>query len=351
MKSSGEIISKNCKKILRDEREEMRLSMRSILQMCNEKVCNSYECAWRLGNWNLLVDDSVATTSQNDSQPQQSRLEALENAFHVHHYDALKCLHENDRRGTERAIEHARLSVIGGLRVISLESSRTVNEKLSQLRLLREIEQLNSAEGRHSEILRRWNEHEISLTGQFDYVEPILWQRITMFRIRESLWTETHIQEAFFATCLDLAEVAVGQGNFQVAARALGTLATQRNLSTDLENQRLYQESLLQWMKHDQVIARRLMRNLIEKRNPKPNLRANALRVYGDWMAETKSENPQAVIQKYYLESIGTSEAIDEQTPDVIRDLYDTQVREYKYIQKLLVLPMKELLFSIQGTI
>ncbi|KMQ89559.1 serine-protein kinase atm [Lasius niger] len=286
----------------------------------------SYECAWRLGNWDLLVDDSVGAASHSDFQPQQSPLEALKNAFHVHHYDALKCLHENDRRGTERAIEHARLSVIRGLRVISLESSRTVNEKLSQLRLLREIEQLNSAEERHSEVLRRWNEHEISLTGQFDYVEPILWQRITMFRIRESLWTDTNIQEAFFATCLDLTEVAVGQGDFQVAARALGTLATQRNLSTDLENQRLYQESLLEWMKHDQVIARRLLRNLIEKRNPKPSLRAKALRVYGDWMAETKSENPQAVIQKYYLESIETSEAIDEQTPDVIRDLYDTQV-------------------------
>lgn len=292
------------------------------------------------------MDDSVGAASHSDFQPQQSPLEALKNAFHVHHYDALKCLHENDRRGTERAIEHARLSVIRGLRVISLESSRTVNEKLSQLRLLREIEQLNSAEERHSEVLRRWNEHEISLTGQFDYVEPILWQRITMFRIRESLWTDTNIQEAFFATCLDLTEVAVGQGDFQVAARALGTLATQRNLSTDLENQRLYQESLLEWMKHDQVIARRLLRNLIEKRNPKPSLRAKALRVYGDWMAETKSENPQAVIQKYYLESIETSEAIDEQTPDVIRDLYDTQVREQMYTKFLLLL-MKKLLFVI----
>jgi len=221
--------------------------------------------------------------------------------------------------------------------MISLESSRIVNEKLSQLRLLREIEQLNSAadspQEKYSKVLQRWNEHEISLTGQFDYVEPILWQRITMFRIRESLWTNTNIREAFFATCLDLAEFAVSQGDFQVAARALGTLGTQRNLSTDLENQRLYQESLLAWMKHDQIIARRLLRNLIEKRNPKPSLKAKALRVYGDWMAETKSENPQTIIQKYYLESIEISEAIDEQTSDVVRDLYDTQVREQLYIK------------------
>ncbi|XP_019882077.2 serine-protein kinase ATM isoform X2 [Camponotus floridanus] len=290
----------------------------------------SYECAWRLGNWDLLVTDSVAATSHNNLQPQHLRLGNQESVFHVHHYDALKCLHENDRRGTEQAIERARVSVIRQLRMISLESSRIVNEKLSQLRLLREIEQLNSVadspQEEYSKVLQRWNEHEISLTGQFDYVEPILWQRITMFRIRESLWTNANIQEAFFATCLDLAKVAVSQGDFQVATRALGTLGTQRNLSTDLENQHLYQESLLAWMKHDQIIARRLLRNLIEKRNPKPSLKAKALRVYGDWMAETKSENPQTIIQKYYLESIEISEAIDEQTSDVVRELYDTQV-------------------------
>jgi len=248
----------------------------------------------------------------------------------MHHYHALKCFHESDRRGTDRAIECGRMSVIHELRVISPESSKTVNQKLSQLRLLREIEQLSwatdSPEKRYPEILRRWNEHEISLIGQFDHIEPILWQRIIMFRIRESLRTDANVQKAFFATCLDLAKVAESQSNFSVATRALRTLDLHQNLSTNLKNQLLYQESLLTWMNGEQVIARHLLRSLIEKKNPKPSLRAKALRVYGDWMAETKSENPQAVIQKYYLVSIEISEAIDEQTSDVIRNLHDTQV-------------------------
>lgn len=230
----------------------------------------------------------------------------------------------------DRAIKFGRMSVIHELRVISPESSKTVNQKLSQLRLLREIEQLSWAADSpemYPEILRRWNEHEISLIGQFDHVEPILWQRITMFRIRESLWTDTNVQEAFFATCLDLAKVAEDQGNFSVATRALRTLELHQNLPMNLKNQLLYQESLLAWMNDEQVIARHLLRSLIEKKNPKPSLRAKALRVYGDWMAETKSENPQAVIQKYYLASIETSEAIDEQSPDVIKNLHDTEVR------------------------
>ncbi|XP_014473077.1 PREDICTED: serine-protein kinase ATM [Dinoponera quadriceps] len=282
-----------------------------------------YECAWRLGDWGLLVNDTA--TSYNNST-----LESLENSFYQHHYHALKCFHEDDRRGTERALECARRSVISSLRVISLESSKTVNEKLSQLRLLREIEQLSGLTDSRTypEVLQRWDEHEI-LNGQFEYVEPILQQRIIMFRIKESLKTDPNIQEAFFTTCLDLAMVAECQGNFPVAARALGVLAKHQDLSEDFQNQLLYQESLLAWMTRDQKIARRLLRDLIEKRNMKASLKAKALRVYGDWMAETKSENPQAVIQKYYLESIKsleTSDAIDERTPDVVKNLNDTQV-------------------------
>lgn len=299
----------------------------------------SYECAWRLSNWNLLVNDNV-TTNYNDLQT-QPRLEQLENAFHAHHYHALKCFHESDQQGTERAIESARKSVIRSLRIISVESNRTVNEKLSQLRLLREIEQLSSSADslgeKYPEVLRGWNEHQISLTGEFDYVEPILWQRIIMYRIRESLQNDPNLQTAFFATCLDLAKVAESQSDFPVAARALRTLTKHGDLSVDLQNQLLYQESLLAWMKCDQVIARRLLRSLIEKMKPEPSLRAKALRVYGDWMAETKSENPQAVIQKYYLESIEISEAIENQTPDVVKNLYDTQV-EFCTIQKIILI-------------
>lgn len=284
----------------------------------------SYECAWRLSNWDLLVNDTA--TSHNDSTP--SQLESLENSFHQHHYHALKYFHENDRRGTERALECARRSVISSLKVISLESSKTVNEKLSQLRLLREIEQLSLIDPqKYSEILQQWDEHEIQ-TSQFEYVEPILQQRIIMFRIKESLKTDTSIQETFFTTCLDLAMIAKSQGNFPVAARTLGTLAKYQDLSEDLQNQLLYQESLLAWMTRDNKVARRLLRNLIEKRNMKPSLKAKALRVYGDWMAETKSENPQAVIQKYYLESIKISNAINNQTPDIIKNFNDTQVKK-----------------------
>ncbi|KYN37415.1 Serine-protein kinase ATM, partial [Trachymyrmex septentrionalis] len=209
----------------------------------------SYECAWRLSKWDLPVNDATII-NYNDFQPQQLRMESLVNAFHAHHYHALKCFHENDRQGIDRAIECGRMSVIHELRVISPESSKIINQKLSQLRI---------------------------------------------------------------------------QGNFSVATRALRPLELHQNLSTNLKNQLLYQESLLTWMKGEQVIARHLLRSLIEKKDPKPSLKAKALRVYGDWMAETKSENPQAVIQKYYLVSIEISEAIDEQTSDVIENLHDTQ--------------------------
>ena len=76
----------------------------------------------------------------------------------------------------------------------------------------------------------------------------------------------------------------------------------------------LYQESLLARLRQDLELGRFLLRNLIHKETLDVNLRAQILRVYGDWMAETKSENPQAVIQKYYLKSIDSSNSIMEQT-------------------------------------
>lgn len=261
-----------------------------------------------------------------------------ENTFYKYHYHALRCFHENDQKGAQRAIDDARKSVIYSLKLVSLESSLTINEKLSQLRLLREIEQFNSSSVNHEDyakILRQWDEHEIlTVNDQFKYVEPILRQRITMFQIKDSLRSNINVQQAFFQTCIDLATIAKDHGNFPTAATALGILAKHPNLSQDIKNQLRYQESVLAWIRNDKIIARRLLRSLIDDESVRSNLKAKVLRVYGDWMAETKSENPQTVIQRYYLKSIETSQSLinEQQTSNVVKNLHDTQVRTVRNI-------------------
>lgn len=70
-------------------------------------------------------------------------------------------------------------------------------------------------------------------------------------------------------------------------------LAKQKDLPPNIQDQLLYQEALLARLAKDLEVGRFLLRNLIHKETLDPNLRAQILRVYGDWMVETKSENPQ----------------------------------------------------------
>lgn len=71
------------------------------------------------------------------------------------------------------------------------------------------------------------------------------------------------------------------------------TLAKQDQLSAEVTDVIQYQDAMLAWMRGDQDLGRRLLRSLLVKDSLSPDINAQALKVYGNWMAETKSENPQ----------------------------------------------------------
>lgn len=73
-------------------------------------------------------------------------------------------------------------------------------------------------------------------------------------------------------------------------------LTKQKDIPPKIQDQLLYQESLLARLTKNLDIGRFLLRNLMQKETLDASLRAQILRVYGDWMAETKSENPQVCI-------------------------------------------------------
>lgn len=75
-------------------------------------------------------------------------------------------------------------------------------------------------------------------------------------------------------------------------------LIKQKDIPSKIQDQLLYQESLLALIRKDLDVGRFLLRNLMQKETLDAKLRAQILRVYGDWMAETKSENPQVYIMK-----------------------------------------------------
>lgn len=87
-----------------------------------------------------------------------------------------------------------------------------------------------------------------------------------------------------------------------VAQRALSNLSHMENLTSIQSARMSLQRAQLSWM-DDKAEGRFLLRNFIENTETSPLL-ALALRKYGSWMAETRSENPQRIIDKYFMKSV-----------------------------------------------
>ncbi|XP_031830612.1 serine/threonine-protein kinase tefu isoform X2 [Nomia melanderi] len=256
-----------------------------------------YECSWRLSNWNFS-EINQSLYMKNDYK---LKSQITESDYHFYHYQALKYFHE--------------------------ESSKTIYEKLMQLQLIREIEELSLAKpDEYEKLLKKWKQQDITNFNEFQYIEPVLTQRTIMYQINDTLALNMQLKDALFNTYLDISKIAADKENLHIATRSLAVLAKQTDLPQKIQDQLLYQESLLTRLRNDLKIGRFLLRNLIHKNTLDINLRAQVLRVYGDWMAETKSENPQTVIKNYYLKSIDISTSIDEQTVDSIKNLHNTQV-------------------------
>lgn len=89
-----------------------------------------YECAWRLGDWNV-VDDFI-TDRFIGLDPKTD--------FDKRHYFALKSFNLKDEIGTKLFIRRAREALIIFLRQSSIECTKNVYKHLTSLHLLQQIE-------------------------------------------------------------------------------------------------------------------------------------------------------------------------------------------------------------------
>ncbi|KAJ8666945.1 hypothetical protein QAD02_008607 [Eretmocerus hayati] len=254
-----------------------------------------YDSLWRLSDWSQVTDLRMANTSKRVKD------------FATYHYEALKNMHENDKTSLKTSLKQAYLCITKDLSGISLESCEAVYPKLCQLQMLREIEEFSSTHPDNVEaLLSKWNEQKFALNNNFQYTEPILSQRAVMFNIHESMKDIPVLQSASINVQLECARLAQDQGHFHVAARVLETLAKKANLNNEAEDRLLYHEARLAWSRKDEDLAKFNLRILVKKNSVNPNLLCRAFRVYGNWIAESKSENPQKIINNYYEKAIET---------------------------------------------
>ncbi|XP_051160028.1 serine-protein kinase ATM-like [Leptopilina boulardi] len=276
-----------------------------------------YECAWRLGDWNLL---------EQKSSSQISLIEEKNQSYYQYHYEALKCLNDNDKMGVKQAIDNARCCVIKCLRNISHESTKAVYPMLTQLQMLREIEEWNNTNSNdYNNRIEELQYYEYIKNNDFEFVEPLISQRIAICKIMQSHVMDEKLKNVLIDMHIDLVHYAEQRGHFKIATRTLDSLVIQNDLPQKIKNKLCYIEAHLSWNQNNQQIAQFLLRLLIKDTSVSPSLRAQALCMFGNWIGKTESENPQIIIKQYYQESINTFLSIKEPTSHDLINLYETQ--------------------------
>ncbi|KAF2888503.1 hypothetical protein ILUMI_17670, partial [Ignelater luminosus] len=113
------------------------------------------------------------------------------------------------------------------------------------------------------------------------------------------------------------------EGKQNVANRALGNLLHIGNLTSDIQNKITMEEAQLCWL-DNKTRARYILRNLLSKSNENHRLHAAALKLYGTWLMETCSENPNTIISDYFLKSFEILTTNSEITKADCQNIYET---------------------------
>ena len=284
-------------------------------EMHSEYEDYQYECGWRLGHWNLLSTENGKKLNYNvtdNSNSLQSLI--LKGGYEKYHYLALKALHDLDFTNTERAVATARKCVIDSLAHASLECSKNLYHPLSQLQALQEIEDFvlarQSGEAAKMEAaVDKWKKQCCLTVSEFQYTEPILVQRGVL--LCNAVLTEKnnemkqqlvkHLAEIQLST----AELARAEGWHHVGKRCLRMLSQVGRLSSVVDGRLKLEEAQLSWGRGGCEVGRPILRSLIGELSLIGNeshemrlLYSSALTLYGNWMAETRSENSQV---KFFL--------------------------------------------------
>lgn len=134
-------------------------------------TAKQYECAWRLSDWSL-----VETADEC-------------NAFDRSHYTALRCLQSKDEMGVNVAIAQARQHIIADLRSASLECTNNLYTHLQRLSLVQQIDDFMLVQfqgaAEHAidhNVIDKWRLQDQIGCSDFKYKEPILAQRITIYK-------------------------------------------------------------------------------------------------------------------------------------------------------------------------
>lgn len=196
----------------------------------------------------------------------------------------------------------------------SLESCRNIYPALTSLRLLRDLQDV----GHHSKLDEsitnlklKWDQCEEFPVGDFSYSEPILALRSVL--LKEVLSPSKETTGALVETLLQTCRKARKHGNFSVASRCLTQLATMVDLDKNVQIECKLEKALTEWCRRDVDRALSTLRSLVHSLdretsggNPHP-IYPKALGLLGQWLHETRSENPRRILSDFFQKALDFS--------------------------------------------
>ena len=254
-----------------------------------------YECSWRLANWNQ--HDQADTPDERIG-------------FQQHLFHCLVAIKQGDRLELNHHLSQARSLVMEQLEQTgSLESCRIIYPAMTLLRMARDVEDIAQFENGLTTLQQKWALDRQPICD-FNYSEPVLSLRGVM--LKELLPRNKENTTALVDTLLETCRKARQYGNYPVAGRCLTQLSTLPDLSKDLDLQFKLEKALTEWQRKDGDRALNTLRSLsaVLERDSIPHpIYPRVLNLLGQWLHETRSENPRQILSLYFRKSLETAVA------------------------------------------
>ncbi|XP_076466353.1 serine-protein kinase ATM-like [Babylonia areolata] len=260
-----------------------------------------YAAAWKAGQWDLDVP-SISESSA---------------PFHQSLYSCLHAVRDDQPSMALRILDHSRQNLLRTFDV-NMESCRSVYPLLSQLQCLRQFERLTSAfaRGKKSEelgsLLHNWQKEETHTErGDFEFLEPVYSLRVAAVRLLSSCKAHPDAQTTLQNVLLHTAKTARMAGFYQMSERCLHEVQHQTDMSPATSVQAQLQLAQLFWARSEQMTAKHVLKSLIkrcqgegEENGEAMRLLTKSLSLYGNWLAETRSETPSVIMEQYLEKTV-----------------------------------------------
>ncbi|CAH1798625.1 unnamed protein product, partial [Owenia fusiformis] len=253
-----------------------------------------YETSWKNCNWTL------DTPSRLDEKC----------GFNEGMYSSLCAILDKDQSRFHTAIDMTRHSAICALGQGSMESARCLYSSLATLQSVNETQHTGEALFNvlgTNQLLQQWKQQDICLMNDYEFLEEVMITRSVLLRVcHQQRPRDVTLYKGLMEHLEKQACFARQASRLQVGERCMALLReTEREELGVVWSWRL-EEARLYWARQETDTAKHILTNLLQKLEQAKDVDKSAallyplaLGIYGNWLAETRSENPTVIMDQY----------------------------------------------------